>query len=268
MSGSNNYVVLDGNGNPLQFEALYNAAANTLQVVHALADSNANIYDSANNAFPIRVMLANNPVTNTNPLSIQHALPGGVMVGTANALGANAMSLSISDGLVANKATVAAFHSADNTAPGGTAFGLMTGGVEQLLNQAGNLDRQRNNQDPTANSITFAATNTSANTSDQINFNGRGVIAYLSISANTTATVNAVVTLYSKDPVSGQYFPQGASANLLAGNIANGWAVTFYPGISVSNTALNTVVPRTFKVGVAFTGAGAITGALNLGIIL
>lgn len=42
-----------------------------------------------------------------------------------------------------NKATVSAFHNADNQQPGGAAYGLLTGGVAQLLNQAGNLDRQR-----------------------------------------------------------------------------------------------------------------------------
>jgi hypothetical protein len=41
------------------------------------------------------------------------------------------------------KATVQAFHSADNQQPGNAAFGLLTGGVAQLLNSAGNLDRQR-----------------------------------------------------------------------------------------------------------------------------
>ena len=43
----------------------------------------------------------------------------------------------------ANKATVAQFHNGDNQSPGGTAYGLLTGGVAQLINLAGNLDRQR-----------------------------------------------------------------------------------------------------------------------------
>lgn len=50
----------------------------------------------------------------------------------------------LEDGLTpGNVATVAQFHNADNQAPGGTAYGLLTGGVAQLLNYAGNLDRQR-----------------------------------------------------------------------------------------------------------------------------
>lgn len=40
-------------------------------------------------------------------------------------------------------ATVAQYHNADNQAPGATAYGLLTGGVAQLINLAGNIDRQR-----------------------------------------------------------------------------------------------------------------------------
>jgi hypothetical protein len=53
-------------------------------------------------------------------------------------------SAAINDGVVTTqKATVAQFHNADNQNPGGTAYGLLTGGVAQLLNIDGNIDRQR-----------------------------------------------------------------------------------------------------------------------------
>ena len=45
--------------------------------------------------------------------------------------------------VVGNVATVAQFHNTDNQALPSTAYGLLGGGVAQLLNQAGNLDRQR-----------------------------------------------------------------------------------------------------------------------------
>jgi len=40
-------------------------------------------------------------------------------------------------------ATVAQFHNSDNQALPSTAYGLLTGGVDQLLNSSGNLDRKR-----------------------------------------------------------------------------------------------------------------------------
>ena len=47
------------------------------------------------------------------------------------------------DPTTGNGALVQAFHNADNQALGATAYGIMTGGVDQLLNGSGNLDRKR-----------------------------------------------------------------------------------------------------------------------------
>jgi hypothetical protein len=57
--------------------------------------------------------------------------------------GASPTVVQIQDGVIANKATVSAFHNADNQALAATAFGILTGGVAQLANASGNLDRQR-----------------------------------------------------------------------------------------------------------------------------
>lgn len=58
--------------------------------------------------------------------------------------GSGAYSTALNDGIATGqKATVAQFHNQDNQAPGGTAYGILTGGVAQLLNILGNLDRQR-----------------------------------------------------------------------------------------------------------------------------
>lgn len=65
--------------------------------------------------------------------------------GEGNILGTGATPIlaRIQDGASANVLTVSAFHSGDNQQPGGLAYGLLTGGVAQLLNTSGNLDRQR-----------------------------------------------------------------------------------------------------------------------------
>lgn len=61
-------------------------------------------------------------------------------VGTTNPLPVSAV---LKDGVTSNLATVAVFHNADNQNPAGLGFGLLTGGVAQLINVSGNLDRQR-----------------------------------------------------------------------------------------------------------------------------
>ena len=47
------------------------------------------------------------------------------------------------DPTTGNGSLVQAFHNADNQTLGGTSYGLMTGGVDQLLNGTGTLDRKR-----------------------------------------------------------------------------------------------------------------------------
>ena len=49
----------------------------------------------------------------------------------------------IVDPTTGNGSLVQAFHNADNQSLGTTSYGIMTGGVDQLLNAAGNLDRKR-----------------------------------------------------------------------------------------------------------------------------
>ena len=55
----------------------------------------------------------------------------------------NASKGLIVDPTSGNAAAVIAFHNADNQTLSGTQYGLNTGGVAQLLNQSGNIDRQR-----------------------------------------------------------------------------------------------------------------------------
>ena len=49
----------------------------------------------------------------------------------------------IVDPATGNGSLVQAFHNADNQIVGATSYGLLTGGVDQLINASGNLDRKR-----------------------------------------------------------------------------------------------------------------------------
>ena len=56
----------------------------------------------------------------------------------------NVLNMTISDGVTsANKASVQQFHNSDNQSLATTAYGVLSGGVAQLLNPVNNLDRQR-----------------------------------------------------------------------------------------------------------------------------
>ncbi len=68
----------------------------------------------------------------------------GKIIDTTTVAGQERQNTCLADPILqANIATVSQFHNADNQSPGSTAYGLLTGGVAQLLNAAGNIDRQR-----------------------------------------------------------------------------------------------------------------------------
>src|SRR5258708_13218577 len=76
-------------------------------------------------------------------------LTGGVPTGPAGAAtvstidGLIATGAPVKDGVTGNLATVAQFHNADNQILPNTAYGILTGGVTQVVNAAGAVDRQR-----------------------------------------------------------------------------------------------------------------------------
>lgn len=110
-----------------------NPAANAIYETNVAALSHARVRGSGVTAGSVAVTLragvATSAVAHTSPL------PTG-----SNVIGSASLADPITPG---NKATISQFHNADNQSPGGTAYGLLTGGVAQLLNGAGNIDRQR-----------------------------------------------------------------------------------------------------------------------------
>lgn len=81
----------------------------------------------------VTVTGAASPYPNSTPFATLVLAAGSALIG----------SVRMQDGVSNNLATVSQFHNMDNQSPGGAAYGLLTGGVAQLLNLSGNLDRQR-----------------------------------------------------------------------------------------------------------------------------
>lgn len=110
------------------------------------------------------------------------------------------------------------------------------------------IDQFRGNVD-TAALITVSAANPSAtqNSSDQTNYNGRGVIVVFrmsSIGSNTGLTL----TIQGKDAASGQYYTllSGAAVTTNSTNV-----YTVYPGApATANVSANSPLPRTWRVQV------------------
>jgi hypothetical protein len=91
---------------------------------------------------PVAPTAAGTSATTANPVQ---GVTGGIALPVSGVfLGTNTTPTVsvIRDGTSNNQVTVSQFHNNDNQQPGGTAFGLLTGGVAQLLNAVGNLNRQ------------------------------------------------------------------------------------------------------------------------------
>lgn len=97
-------------------------------------------------------------MANATTVNLNNGVPNGpagsATVSTIDQL--IAVGSPIKDGISSNVATVAQFHNADNQALAGTAYGLLAGGVAQIVNASGNLDRQRGTSTDAATGIGLA----------------------------------------------------------------------------------------------------------------
>ena len=84
-------------------------------------------------------------VQDLDPVSIVAGAAGGGSAGPSlvtTAAGTAARQVLV-DPTTGNASLVQAFHNTDNQVVSGTSYGLFTGGVDQIINGAGNLDRKR-----------------------------------------------------------------------------------------------------------------------------
>ncbi len=187
-------------------------------------------------------------------------------------------------------ATVAQFHNSDNQALPATAQGLLTGGVDQLINASGNLDRKRaaygdglastgieasglvlwngasfDRQRGNLDGITLLASGsvtTNGNSADQTNYNGHGIKLFINPGTFGSGASAITVTLQGRDPVSGTYYTILQSASLTANTFA---ILSVFPGFATTaNVSANDVLPRTWRVTWQATAWG--TGGSTLGI--
>ena len=171
----------------------------------------------------------------------------------ANA-GANMVSVGNS---VFNGATWDRQRSSTSDGAGSTGFATQ----QKVRFNGTSYDRERNNLD-LSGLITLATT--SANGTDQTNFNGRGLKCTYDITAITGT--NTTLTIQGKDVASGKYFTLLASAALTTTGTT---VLTVYPGLTASaNAVANDVVPRTWRVITTNTALSAFTGTLGCSSLL
>lgn len=230
------------------------------------------------------------PMVSLEPASIGGAA-GASLVTTASGTAARQVLV---DPITGNASLVQAFHNTDNQVVSGTSYGLFTGGVDQIINGSGNLDRkrgvagdamaitglaaeapmlwngttfdrQRGNSDATL--ATLAAASAGASIADQLNGNGRGVQIGINITAITGTTPSLTVTVQGKDVASGVYYTLLASAALTATGFT---LLTVYPAApTTANVSSPQVLPRTWRVTYAIAGTiPAVTATIGASVIV
>lgn len=137
-------------------------------------------------------------------------------------------------------------------------------------------DRQRNNEQLTV----LASQSRTANTAsaDQTNYNHRGVMVFLDITATPNNAETLTPTIQIKDPVSGKYFIALQSPVITASTLgATPTAATFVfvlcPGIDTAafggtaNKMVSAPLPRRWRVNVFHSAGGAWTYSVGASMI-
>lgn len=159
----------------------------------------------------------------------------------------------VADGVVANPA---GFFSNDDQ-------GRSLAASQYLFNPgaSGANDRARANGELIL--LASAARTALINSSDQVNYNARGVIVTVDITAYTSGTLTC--TIKYKDSLSGKYITQLASAALAAAATTQ---LTVYPGVTVAaNGAVSQPLPRVWRVEMTVGDATSITYSVSANLI-
>jgi hypothetical protein len=282
---ANNVTVRDASGSNQTFNTWYDTSSSThrSQVLCNLATGNA--YVTNTNPVPVLETYSNGSfVTNTNAFpSLMVYSNGGVVAnttavpallvlsnGTPMGLGANALGMYICDGANAAISAVYTFGNQDGNAP--TTNAQLVASLPLAFNGA-TFDRVRNNQDSTANLVTWTTANTTTSitqSSNQTNYNWRGAIFYLTITAVAGTSANVQLTVNNIDPVSGKYNPILVTAATTT-NTAQEQMYMVYPGItSTANVNVGLLLSRTWCANITCTGTGTntTTGRLTATMML
>jgi hypothetical protein len=131
-------------------------------------------------------------------------------------------------------------------------------------------DRQRGNLDLTL--LSSASRSSSQNSPDQVNYNARGVLVLLNVTANPGGAETLTLELQAKNGVTSTYFPLvNTGAVITAANGMRGLMV--YPGAveTVAGADLwvqGLALPRNWRVAVQNSGAGSWTYSLAATLML
>lgn len=142
--------------------------------------------------------------------------------------------------------------------------GTAAGAVALMLQDGdGFWSRYRNNHEVTA--LASAARTASTNSSNLTNYNARGVVVVIDVTA-IVAAPSITVTIKGRDTLSGQFSTILASAAITAVGTTK---LVVYPGVAAAaNSKADEPLPRVWRVEVAHGNANSITYSIGANYIL
>ena len=145
---------------------------------------------------------------------------------------------------------------------------LFTKNFPHLFNGT-NYDRERNNEESTQ--LASAARVATTSGAGQTNFNARGVMLFLNVTANPGAAETLTVSIEFEDPVSGAFQALTAFAATATANAS--YAYVLYPGAVETSLVAELEVqglplPRNWRVTVTHSAAGSWTYSVGVAYIL
>lgn len=246
--GDAGVVLVDASGNPLMVASA------------ALADGMANPTTSRVGAHPL-------VFTGTNWDRVR-AQPSGADLGASG--GVQAVHATIADSTVGFAREWSAATAADG------ALGRNNAAVMPMLFNGATWERQRNNT--TLNALSSAARTATTASSNITNYNARGCIFWLDITATPNNAETVSLQLQAMDPVTTKFVTMTFFTAIVASSIgATSTTATFmyttYPGaaetVAVTNHEVHAMpVPRTFRVLMSHSGGGSWTYSVGYNLMV
>lgn len=156
--------------------------------------------------------------------------------------------------------TVQPVLSAGSQNDGGSALTVLP--MAQLVYNGSTYDRLRSNHEVTV--LASAARTGTVNSSDLTNYNGKGVVVTVDVTA-IVSSPSITVDIKYKDTLSGKYVSLLTSAAIIATGTTK---LVVYPGVTVAaNVAASHPLPRVWRVEVTHGNANSITYSVSANYI-
>lgn len=140
--------------------------------------------------------------------------------------------------------------------------GALSTRAQMRANNGSSWDRWRNNTDLTL--LASAARTATLQSSDQTNYNGRGLHVVLDVTSAGTGSIT--LTIQAKDALSAKYYTVLAGVAVTT-NSTNVYKV--YPGLTAAaNATANDILTRTWRIDVTHNNANSITYSVGASVIL